>query len=107
MTSLITTTELVNVTGSQLSATILQAIIDDAELKVKAYLAPKQISATGDTAKAAVMAFSKAGAAQYHKPDADVTAYHKEGYALLDQLIDATADVQPVNQVGYMYVVEK
>jgi hypothetical protein len=107
MASLITTSELVNVTGSQLSTTILQAIIDDAEREVKAYLAPKQLSPTGDTAKAAVMAFSKAGVAQYHKPDADVSAYRKGGYALLDQLIDATADVQPVNQVGYIYVVEK
>ena len=60
--SFCTTTELANVTGSIRSATILQAIIDEADRQATAYLKARGVGATAcDETKSASLALSQAG----------------------------------------------
>lgn len=60
--SFCTTTELVNVTGSTRSSTILQAIIDEADRQVTAYLRARGVGASSvDETKSASLALSQAG----------------------------------------------
>ena len=62
MTSFCSTTELTNVTGSLRSATIQQAIIDEADRQVTAYLRARGVSASAcDETKSASLALSQAG----------------------------------------------
>jgi hypothetical protein len=57
-----TTTELTNITGSLRSSTILQAIIDEADRQVTAYLKARGVSASAcDETKSASLALSQAG----------------------------------------------
>jgi hypothetical protein len=57
-----TTTELINITGSDLGTTKLQAIIDDADREIDAYLAPYGLSGTASGAcKSASLKLSQAG----------------------------------------------
>jgi hypothetical protein len=60
--SFCTTTELTNVTGSVRSATILQAIIDEADRQITAYLRARGVGASAcDETKSASLALSQAG----------------------------------------------
>jgi len=62
MTSFCSTTELTNVTGSIRSATILQALIDESDRQITAYLKARGVSASGcDETKSASLALSQAG----------------------------------------------
>lgn len=57
-----TTTELTNLTGSLRSSTILQAIIDEADRQVTAYLKARGVSASAcDETKSVSLALSQAG----------------------------------------------
>jgi len=57
-----TTTELVNITGSVRSATILQAIIDEADRQITAYLRARGVSASAcDETKSASLTLSQVG----------------------------------------------
>jgi hypothetical protein len=94
--SLCTTTELATLTGSALPTATLQAIIDQAERTATTYLAPHKLSLSGDTAKAAVLSLAQAGVARHLKPEADVTSYRAEAFALLDQIV-ADQDHLPAN----------
>jgi len=98
-----TTAELVNLTGSGLSSTILQAIIDDADREINAYLAPHGLGGSGDACKTASLKLSRAGLMQYHRlsgiqpksvsigdtssqddPDIAIAALRKEAFQILD-----------------------
>jgi hypothetical protein len=103
MASIINPQDLIKVTGTQLDTPTIQAIIDEADREIAAYLAPSGISASGDAAKAACLKFAQAGVAQYLRPDVDVSAYRRAGYAILDQLLE-TRDVQPRQRTGYMAI---
>ena len=60
--SFCTYTELANLTGSIRSSTILQAIIDEADRQVTAYLRARGVSASAcDEMKSASLSFSQAG----------------------------------------------
>ena len=60
--SFCTTTELVNITGSLRSNTILQAIIDEADRQVTSYLKARGVGAVSvDETKSASLALSQAG----------------------------------------------
>ena len=60
--SFCTYTELANLTGSIRSSTILQAIIDEADRQVTAYLRARGVSASAcDETKSASLSFSQAG----------------------------------------------
>ena len=62
MTSFCSTTELTNVTGSLRSSTIQQAIIDESDRQITAYLRARGVSASGcDETKSASLALSQAG----------------------------------------------
>lgn len=62
MVSWVTTADLVNVTGSAESSTVLQAIIDDAEREITAYLKARGVTASAvDACKVASLKLSKAG----------------------------------------------
>ena len=107
-----TTTDLVNLTGSSLSSTILQAIIDDADREINAYLAPHGLSGSGDACKTASLKLSRAGLMQYHRlsgiqpksvsigdttsqddPDVAIKALRAEAFALLDQWVSTQLSV--------------
>ena len=99
-----TTTDLVNLTGSSLSSTILQAIIDDADREINAYLAPHGLAGSAnDACKTASLKLSRAGLMQYHRlsgiqpksvsigdttsqddPDVAIAALRKEAFQILD-----------------------
>ena len=103
-----TTTELVNVTGSSRSATILQAIIDEADRKIGAYLKSNGVTgAAGDDLKSASLTLSKAGLLEYGLQVGDFQASNgdfssslnvpaavemlrKEAFEILDQYISST-----------------
>ena len=60
--SFCSTTELTNVTGSIRSSTILQALIDESDRQITAYLKARGVSASGcDETKSASLALSQAG----------------------------------------------
>jgi len=62
MTSFCSTTELTNITGTLRSATILQAIIDESDRQITAYLKARGVSASGcNETKSASLALSQAG----------------------------------------------
>lgn len=64
--SWITYTDLTNVTGSAESSTVLQAIIDDAEREITAYLKARGVTASAsDACKTAEIKLSKAGLLEY------------------------------------------
>ena len=104
-----TTAELVNVTGSTRSATILQAIIDEADRKINSYLSSYSLSGTsGDVLKSASLTLSKAGLLEYGLQVGDfqasngdfssslnvtaaVESLRKEAFETLDQYITANA----------------
>lgn len=103
-----TTTDLINVTGSARSATVLQAIIDEADRKINAYLRANSITGVaGDDLKSASLTMSKAGLLEYGLQVGDfqasngdfssslnvpaaVDALRKEAFALLDSYIVAS-----------------
>lgn len=106
-----TTTELINVTGSSRSATILQAIIDEADRKIGAYLKSNGITGVaGDDLKSASLTLSKAGLLEYGLQVGDFQASNgdfssslnvtsevdrlrKETFEILDQYISTTEGV--------------
>jgi len=107
-----TTAELVNLTGSGLSSTILQAIIDDADREINAYLAPHGLGGSGDVCKTASLKLSRAGLMQYHRlsgiqpksvsigdttsqddPDVAIAALRKEAFQVLDLWISTQLSV--------------
>jgi len=112
-----TTTDLVNLTGSSLSSTILQAIIDDADREINAYLAPHGLSGSGDACKTASLKLSRAGLMQYHRlsgiqpksvsigdstsqddPDVAIAALRKEAFQVLDLWISTQLSVNTYSQ---------
>ena len=100
-----TTTDLVNLTGSARSATVLQAIIDEADRKIGAYLRANSITGVaGDDLKSASLTLSKAGLLEYGlqtgdfqasngdfssslNVTAEVDRLRKEAFGILDQYI--------------------
>lgn len=100
------TSDLTNVTGSTLSSTILQALIDDGDREIDAYLAPFGVSASASGAcKSASLKFAQAGLLYYNLQNGtmqstsgdftssvDVTraaeALRKAAFSLLDQYVD-------------------
>jgi len=112
-----TTTDLVNLTGSSLSSTILQAIIDDADREINAYLAPYGLSGGGDACTTASLKLSRAGLMQYHRlsgiqpksvsvgdttsqddPDVAIAALRKEAFQVLDLWISTQFSVNTYSQ---------
>ena len=108
-----TTAELVNLTGSGLSSTILQAIIDDADREINAYLAPHGLAGSAnDACKTASLKLSRAGLMQYHRlsgiqpksvsigdttsqddPDVAIKALRAEAFDLLNQWVSTQLPV--------------
>jgi hypothetical protein len=60
-----TTAELVNLTGSALSTTILTAIIEQGDREIDAYLAPFGVGADASACKSASLELAKAGLIDY------------------------------------------
>ena len=60
-----TTAELVNLTGSALSTTILTAIIEQGDREIDAYLAPYGVGADASACKSASLELAKAGLIDY------------------------------------------
>lgn len=101
------TTELVNVTGCSLSSTILQAVIDDGDREIDAYLALYGLSGTASGAiKSASLKLAKAGLLEYglqtgtmqaavpdYTSSVNVTeavkALREQAFALVEQYKDA------------------
>jgi len=108
-----TTAELVNLTGSGLSSTILQAIIDDADREINSYLLPHGLSgSSNDSVKTASLKLSRAGLMQYHRlsgiqpksvsigdttsqddPDVAIKALRAEAFDLLNQWVSTQLSV--------------
>lgn len=100
------TADLANVTGSPLSSTILQALIDDGDREIDAYLAPFGVSASVTGAcKSASLKLAQAGLLHYNlqtgtmqatsgdfTSSVDVTraaeSLRKSAFTLLNQYVD-------------------
>ena len=108
MVSYCSTTELINVTGSTRSATILQGIIDEADRQINLYLRSNGITgASGDDLKSISLTLSKAGLLEFGLQVGDlqasngdfssslnvteaVKALRTSAYTALDQYIEAS-----------------
>jgi hypothetical protein len=112
MTSVLSTTEFANSTGTSVSATVQQALIDSAERQLNAYLAKFSVTGSGDIFKEASLELSIANLLTYHKmsggiPNSDsidstVEQHQKRAYELLQQYIDSLT-TEKAYYVGWSY----
>ena len=105
-----TTAELVNLTGSTLSTTILTAVIEQGDREIDTYLAPYGVGADASACKSASLELAIAGLlvrgqmddtrpdtfaegdySQHINIDISVAAHRKTAFAILDRYVSAAS----------------
>jgi hypothetical protein len=95
------TTDLTNISGSALSSTILQALIDDGDREIDAYLGQFGLSGTATGAcKSASLKFAQAGLLLYGLQTGTMQATSGD----FSSSVDVTRAVESLRKAGYQLV---
>ena len=93
-----TTSELVNVTGSARSSTILQGIIDEADRQINLYLKSNGVAGVaGDDLKSISLTLSKAGLLEYGLQVGDLQASNGD----FSSSVDVTSAVKALRETAF------